>query len=769
MKARWKITLGLIALAIIGALLFFAGSSPAKRELEATRRGLRQQGFKVALTEFNFSISPEARQRAAALATTTMGEIKNRSRPGPVLTDVPRFMTAVSPDAVLVIWKVEKLKHSRILDFWPLLRETFETNRARLDAACEAACSGPIQFEPIGTGASALLPYLADLKSLQIAFGFRAMVALHDRQPDAWTNILASTCLVTSYIPEPHEIAHMVRIACVSTAFETLWNALQTRQWNEAQLSDLQRRWELLDFWNGLPDTVACSRATLVDALQRERREPVRANISLKSVVQSPRGEWRSLTDWWRRIRYRHQGMYVAERAALLFYRDRELEVRRAIQCLNWEQMRQLPGVTNQIPFSPGGLSQSLLMWNIRQMSLRLQGEFQSLLGRTAEAEARRRLIITAIALERYYLAHGSYPASLQDLVPAFLTSAALDFMDGKPLRYHRTSDGHFLLYSVGLDCVDDGGQLLKPVRTGEFYTELGFPHRQKDIVWPPPASTMEVERFLQEELEAGKAQYTLAEEAATTEQWERSERRQAKVETILKQQPPAYEPMWRGRPLAQVLQNELQPGTNQRSVSDMLTLRQFITGAEPEVVTFELPIDFKAVTNIGELFLLVDPCKDEDSDEGCVAALMESKPNTNGNCLLVWNTIYESPGKHAIQPAIFLNDARRPDNLIGGPIAPFVITNLCQFSLTSAQFRREYGVTLRAKLPESNGLYKFEITSVAGELINTISGSTSNSLVNVHWDLLDEKGQLCTNNEFGTVVHITLPESHRFQRLKGP
>jgi len=279
----------------------------------------------------------------------------------------------------------------------------------------------------------------------------------------------------------------------------------------------------------------------------------------------------------------------------------------------------------------------------------------------------------------------------------------------------------------------------------------------------------MDVERFLQEELEAGKAQFTLAEEAATTEQWERSERRQAKVETILKQQPPAYEPMWRGRPLAQVLQNELQPGTNQRSVSDMLTLRQFITGAEPEVVTFELPIDFKAVTNIGELFLLVDPCKDEDSDEGCVAALMESKPNTNGNCLLVWNTIYESPGKHAIQPAIFLNDARRPDNLIGGPIAPFVITNLCQFSLTSAQFRREYGVTLRAKLPESNGLYKFEITSVAGELINTISGSTSNSLVNVHWDLLDEKGQLCTNNEFGTVVHITLPESHRFQRLKGP
>jgi len=95
----------------------------------------------------------------------------------------------------------------------------------------------------------------------------------------------------------------------------------------------------------------------------------------------------RYLTDWWRRIRYRHQGLYVAERAALLFYRDRELEVRRAIQCPNWEQMRHLPGVTNQVPFSPGGPSRSLIMWNTRQMSLRLQGEFQSMLGRTAQAE----------------------------------------------------------------------------------------------------------------------------------------------------------------------------------------------------------------------------------------------------------------------------------------------------------------------------------------------------------------------------------------------
>ena len=99
----------------------------------------------------------------------------------------------------------------------------------------------------------------------------------------------------------------------------------------------------------------------------------------------------------------------------------------------------------------------------------------------------------------------------------------------------------------------------------------------------------------------------------------------------------------------------------------------------------------------------------------------------------------------------------------------PFVITNLCQFSLTSAQFQREYGVTLRARLPETNGAYTIEISSVAGELLQTLTNNTSNGLITAHWDLRDEKGQLRTNNEFGTVFQITLPDTGRSQKLRGP
>src|SRR3989442_912915 len=89
MKLRWKITLGLVALAAIGAVLLLGTATRAQRELEATRRSLRQQGFKIELTEFDFSTSPELRRRAAMLGTTTRTELTNRTRPGPILHDGP--------------------------------------------------------------------------------------------------------------------------------------------------------------------------------------------------------------------------------------------------------------------------------------------------------------------------------------------------------------------------------------------------------------------------------------------------------------------------------------------------------------------------------------------------------------------------------------------------------------------------------------------------------------------------------------------------------
>ena len=64
-----------------------------------------------------------------------------------------------------------------------------------------------------------------------------------------------------------------------------------------------------------------------------------------------------------------------------------------------------------------------------------------------------------ACALERYKLANGNYPETLDALAPQFIEKIPHDIIGGQPLLYRLTDDGKFLLYSVGWNETDDGGK----------------------------------------------------------------------------------------------------------------------------------------------------------------------------------------------------------------------------------------------------------------------------------------------------------------------
>ncbi len=78
-----------------------------------------------------------------------------------------------------------------------------------------------------------------------------------------------------------------------------------------------------------------------------------------------------------------------------------------------------------------------------------------------------------ALAAERYRMAEGRWPESLDVLVPRYLDAVPSDPFDGQPLRLRRLPDG-LVIYSVGTDGVDDGGNLdrKKPTAPG---TDIGF------------------------------------------------------------------------------------------------------------------------------------------------------------------------------------------------------------------------------------------------------------------------------------------------------
>jgi len=63
------------------------------------------------------------------------------------------------------------------------------------------------------------------------------------------------------------------------------------------------------------------------------------------------------------------------------------------------------------------------------------------------------------LAMKAFKLDKGRLPATLDELVPAYLDAVPLDDFDGKPLRYNPAKK---IIYSVGEDLKDDGGMTKK-------------------------------------------------------------------------------------------------------------------------------------------------------------------------------------------------------------------------------------------------------------------------------------------------------------------
>jgi hypothetical protein len=78
-----------------------------------------------------------------------------------------------------------------------------------------------------------------------------------------------------------------------------------------------------------------------------------------------------------------------------------------------------------------------------------------------------------AIALERFRIAHGTFPEKLEELVPQYLSEAATSTRAKEPLIYRRVG-GSYELYGVGKNRKDDGGRVDPKLRES----------KQLDDVW---------------------------------------------------------------------------------------------------------------------------------------------------------------------------------------------------------------------------------------------------------------------------------------------
>jgi hypothetical protein len=467
---------------------------------EDTRRTMRAQGFKTDPEDFNVSTDATMQARITALSKVVNYPLSWTN------DDAMELLPVVSNDIATIIWKQNSFKiwkqspyywkcedwqpGSNVLH-WADLHNIFDTNRWLLSVTAEAALSGHIHFDLLFNSTNFLEdPIMVDewpVQYLSLTFSRLAMLELHDGNPDAaWTNLLAATRLVTASEPGPTLESQLLHLSMGGAAFADTWQVLQKGHWPDEKLAVLQHEWESVNSFTNLTETAvichAIDVATCQDKTTKNAIDPFTfSELAYNALVRlSDAHEY--IQNQTAHESYRVHGEIADEQGLMLAFEKRTHELRRAVQATNWLEMRALPGVTNAALYKSSYAPAMEAMANNHWLDNVLPAF-------VAEAEARRRVLITAIALERYHGKHGTYPASLAPLAPEFLAVVPMDFMDGQPLRYRLTDDGHFVLYSVGLNCIDDGGKTSDPSAPQWFQTILDHPGGPPnlDIVWPRP------------------------------------------------------------------------------------------------------------------------------------------------------------------------------------------------------------------------------------------------------------------------------------------
>ncbi|HSY74541.1 MAG TPA: hypothetical protein VK810_03645 [Dongiaceae bacterium] len=322
--------------------------------------------------------------------------------------------------------------------------------------------------------AEILLPHLAALKRSSQVLQLRAIAELeNDQSEKAFDDVKLALRLADSIRTEPFIITHLVRIAILQITLQPLWEGLAQHKWSDAQLAGLDAELSKLDFPAGYEFSVRgerSSRSIIIDWIERKR-----SRYWLISDMVNNNNQPNTMENFLGSVAF-----YLAPKG--WFYQNE-------IAIAQVEQQWNLPMVdaVNQI-ISPKtvqhagtAFESSLRTMSFNYFARLLLSGFGSFAQKTAYSQNAVNMARVAIALERYRLANGNYPDSLDAIAAQFPNGIPHDIINGEPLHYRRTDDRQFILYSVGWNETDDGGVVGIPLGGSSPKLDLG------DWVWRYP------------------------------------------------------------------------------------------------------------------------------------------------------------------------------------------------------------------------------------------------------------------------------------------
>ncbi len=280
--------------------------------------------------------------------------------------------------------------------------------------------------------------------------------------------------------PEPFLASQWVRGAILEKTLQPVWEGLADHRWTDAQLSALQRE---LSSINLIADH---ARAFEADNMREYEYFAARTTLSVfrdwiseQRLMLTNGGSQRPLSSTELYLMWSPRG-WVYQNELLnrkqietsllpaLRVREETMDVRQFKS--NLQKLNDSPPRFYDLPVQLSNLTAAYERW----------------MAQCAGRQTYIHLALIACALERYRLAHSALPESLDELSPQYLTRLPTDVINGQPLKYRRTKDDQFVLYSIGWDERDNSG---RPVNSNTFKGQPGIAFLQPgDWVWRYPA-----------------------------------------------------------------------------------------------------------------------------------------------------------------------------------------------------------------------------------------------------------------------------------------
>ena len=335
-------------------------------------------------------------------------------------------------------------------------------------------------------GFAAILPHLAKLKGASQYLDLHADAALKagDRAT-ALEDMNLLFRLMESVRSEPIVISHLVRIAVLQIALQPVWEGLADRQWTEADLNVIASKLSELDFLADYHLSMRSERAADIWLMDYFHKRGI-SGLNEMNDIMGQLGmsqEHAELKQLLKKATFPliPGGWFDQNKLTFCLIHEKYMLplVDKGRRVVPPAIVGQSESFIEQQGWRPYDMFSKLMLHDL--LSRLLPGGLSRVAEKCALGQACADLARVACALERYRLANEQFPETLDALAPKFIETLPHDLINGQPLKYRRTDDGQFVLYSVGWNETDDGGTV--------GLTKSGSPDwHQGDWVWRYPA-----------------------------------------------------------------------------------------------------------------------------------------------------------------------------------------------------------------------------------------------------------------------------------------